>query len=170
MFKIQTVLNFSMKNQIFLSSKIHKRNSEWTCSKFTYHRPNLEPNFKLSYWFSSIKNLLSFKKQKKLRKLRKIISSFENQSFVVSNQILNYIVQTPPNHFSKNFIKKVKLYSPKTEIQNERFIQSLYFIRIVCSNIKSPFGQRKFYDYPTSANIQDLKRCPRPCERVRANW
>lgn len=166
MFKIQTVLNFSMKNQIFLSSKIHKRNSEWTYSKFTYHRPNLEPNFKLSYWFSSIKNLLSFKKQKKLR----IQRLFDRSKINHSNQILNYIVQTPPNHFSKNFIKKVKLYSPKTEIQNERFIQSLYFIRIVCSNIKSPFGQRKFYDYPTSANIQDLKRCPRPCERVRANW
>lgn len=166
MFKIQTVLNFSMKNQIFLSSKIHKRNSEWTYSKFTYHRPNLEPNFKLSYWFSSIKNLLYFKKQKKLR----IQRLFDRSKINHSNQILNYIVQTPPNHFSKNFIKKVKLYSPKTEIQNERFIQSLYFIRIVCSNIKSPFGQRKFYDYPTSANIQDLKRCPRPCERVRANW
>lgn len=110
-----------------------------------------------------------FQKTKEIEN-SKIISSFENQSFVASNQILNYIVQTPPNHFSKNFIKKVKLYSPKTEIQNERFIQSLYFIRIVCSNIKSPFGQRKFYDYPTSANIQDLKRCPRPCERVRANW
>lgn len=166
MFKIQTVLNFSMKNQIFLSSKIHKRNSEWTCSKFTYFRPNLEPNFKLSYWFSSIKNLLYFKKQKKLR----IQRLFDRSKINHSNQILNYIVQTPPNHFSKNFIKKVKLYSPKTEIQNERFIQSLYFIRIICSNIKSPFGQRKFYDYPTSANIQDLKRCPRPCERVRANW
>lgn len=65
MFKIQTVLNFSMKNQIFLSSKIHKRNSEWTCSKFTYFRPNLEPNFKLSYWFSSIKNLFFLSKNKR---------------------------------------------------------------------------------------------------------
>lgn len=39
-----------------------------------------------------------FQKTKEIEN-SKIISSFENQSFVASNQILNYIVQTPPNHF-----------------------------------------------------------------------
>lgn len=39
-----------------------------------------------------------FQKTKEIEN-SKIIWSFENQSFVASNQILNYIVQTPPNHF-----------------------------------------------------------------------
>lgn len=138
------------------------------------HRSNLESNFKLphtdSAQISKIK-LLSFKKKQKKFKIQKLF----HRKLTIRRLEPNLkpcrtrfkLRQTIFRFFSIFFFI---LQKKKTEIQNERFIQSLYFIKNVCPNIKFPFGQGKFYDYPTSANIQDLKRCPRPCERVRANW
>lgn len=71
MFKIQTVLKFSMKNQPFLSSKINKRNSEWTRFKvyFIVQISNQISNCliltQLKYQKSNF--FLSKKKQKKFK-------------------------------------------------------------------------------------------------------
>lgn len=138
------------------------------------HRSNLESNFKLphtdSAQISKIK-LLSFKKKKqkkfKIQKLfhRKLTIRRLEPNLKPCHTRFK-LRQTIFRFFSTFFF----ILQKKKQILKERFIQSLYFIKNVCPNIKFPFGQGKFYDYPTSANIQDLKRCPRPCERVRANW
>lgn len=71
MFKVQTVLKFSMKNQPFLSSKINKRNSEWTRFKvyFIVQISNQISNCliltQLKYQKSNF--FLSKKKQKKFK-------------------------------------------------------------------------------------------------------
>lgn len=173
MFKIQTVLKFSMKNQPFLSSKINKRNSEWTRFKvyFIVQISNQISNCliltQLKYQKSNF--FLSKKKQKKFK-----IQRLFHRKLTIRRLEPNLkpcrtrfkLRQTIFRFFSTFFF----ILQKKKQILKERFIQSLYFIKNVCPNIKFPFGQGKFYDYPTSANIQDLKRCPRPCERVRANW
>lgn len=71
MFKIQTVLKFSIKNQPFLSSKIHEKNSEWTRFKvyFIVQISNQISNCliltQLKYQKSNF--FLSKKKQKKFK-------------------------------------------------------------------------------------------------------
>lgn len=125
MFKIQTILNFSMKNQIFPSFENAKK-------KF---RMNMFKVYFIVQISNQISNYHTFfqrnERNSEWKEIRsKIISSFENQPFVASNQILNY-VQTSSNHFSILSKKLNFFFSPKTEIQNVLFkiyiSRSLYY-------------------------------------------
>lgn len=102
---------------------MQKRNSEWTCSKFTL-------SCKSRTKFQTI--ILSFKEIKEIQSEKKFVQKLFHRSKInhSSPRIKSY-VQTSSNHFSILSKKSNFFFSPKTEIQNVLFkiyiSRSLYY-------------------------------------------